>query len=103
GSFFKNPVITKAQFKQLQTHHPQMPGYPQPEGQVKVPAAWLIEQCGWKGKTAGAVGVHKQQPLVLVNYGGGTGKAIYRLAQGIQQSVQTQFDIKIEPEVNLIA
>ena len=103
GSFFKNPVITETQFKQLQIHYPQIPGYPQPEGQVKVPAAWLIEQCGWKGKTAGAVGVHKQQPLVLVNYGGGTGQAIYQLAQDIQQSVQAQFDIKIGPEVNLVA
>ena len=103
GSFFKNPVITEAQFKQLRTQYPQMSGYPQPEGQVKVPAAWLIEQCGWKGKTSGTVGVHKQQPLVLVNYGGGTGQAIYQLAKNIQQSVQTQFDIKIEPEVNLVA
>lgn len=103
GSFFKNPVITEAQFKQLQTHHPQVPGYPQPKGQVKVPAAWLIEQCGWKGKEMGAVGVHKQQPLVLVNYGGGTGQAIYQLAQAIQKSVKDQFDIDIKPEVNLIA
>lgn len=102
GSFFKNPVIDEAQFKQLQAQHPQLSGYPQPKGQVKVPAAWLIEQCGWKGKTSGFVGVHKQQPLVLVNYGGGTGQAIYQLAQAIQQSVLTQFDIKIEPEVNLI-
>lgn len=102
GSFFKNPVIAEAQFKQLKSQHPEIPGYPQPEGQVKVPAAWLIEQCGWKGKTSGAVGVHEQQPLVLVNYGGGTGQAIYQLAQDMQQSVQAQFDIKIEPEVNLI-
>ena len=102
GSFFKNPVITKVQFKQLHTHYPQIPGYPQPEGQVKIPAAWLIEQCGWKGKTNGAVGVHNQQPLVLVNYGGGTGQGIYQLAQDIQQSVQAQFDIKIEPEAHLI-
>ncbi|MEM9417071.1 MAG: UDP-N-acetylmuramate dehydrogenase [Bacteroidota bacterium] len=102
GSFFKNPMIEQAHFKQLRAQYPTIPGYPQPEGQVKVPAAWLIEQCGWKGKKSGAVGVHNQQPLVLVNYGGGTGHSIYQLAQNIQQSVQAQFDIKIEPEVNLI-
>lgn len=102
GSFFKNPVVTETQFKQLQAQHPQLPGYSQPEGQVKVPAAWLIEQCGWKGKKIGPVGVHKQQPLVLVNYGGGTGQAIHQLAQDIQQSVREQFDIEINPEVNLI-
>lgn len=102
GSFFKNPVIAPAQFKQLQAQYPQIPGYKQPEGQVKVPAAWLIEQCRWKGKTRGPVGVHNQQALVLVNYGGGTGQALYQLAQDIQQSVKERFSIKIKPEVNLI-
>lgn len=102
GSFFKNPVITQAQFNQLQAIHPQLPGYEQPEGQVKVPAAWLIEQCGWKGKKQGAVGVHEQHALVLVNYGGGTGEALYQLAQDIQQSVQTRFGIDLTPEVSLV-
>ena len=102
GSFFKNPVMAPAQFKQLQAKYPQIPGYEQPEGQVKVPAAWLIEQCGWKGKTRGPVGVHKQQALVLVNYGGGTGQALFQLAQDIQQSVKERFGIEIKPEVHLI-
>ncbi len=102
GSFFKNPVIASTQFKQLQAQYPQMPGYEQPKGQVKVPTAWLIEQCGWKGKKRGPVGVHKQQALVLVNYGGGTGQAIYELAQDIQQSVKEQFGIAIKPEVQVI-
>ena len=102
GSFFKNPVIAQAQFKQLQAQYPPMPGYEQPAGQVKVPAAWLIEQCGWKGHKRGPVGVHTQQALVLVNYGGGTGQALYELAQDIQQSVKEQFGIAITPEVQVI-
>ncbi len=102
GSFFKNPTITQQQFQQLKHTYPNMPGYAQPERQVKVPAAWLIEQCGWKGKTIGAIGVHKQQALVLVNYGDGTGQDLYQLAQEIQQSVKELFSIEIMPEVNLI-
>jgi UDP-N-acetylmuramate dehydrogenase len=103
GSFFKNPIITQQQFEQLKHTYPNMPGHAQPEGKVKVPAAWLIEQCGWKGRTRGAVGVHKQQALVLVNYGDGTGQDIYQLAQDIQQSVKEQFNIAMIPEVNLIS
>lgn len=103
GSFFKNPTITQQQFQQLKHTYPNMPGYVQPEGKVKVPAAWLIEQCGWKGKTIGAIGVHKQQALVLVNYGDGTGQDLYQLAQDIQQSVKELFSIEIMPEVNLIS
>jgi UDP-N-acetylmuramate dehydrogenase len=102
GSFFKNPVITQQQFERLARTYPNMPGYAQPESQVKVPAAWLIEQCGWKGKRRGAIGVHEQQALVLVNYGDGTGQDVYRLAQDIQQSVKDLFNIEITPEVDLI-
>ncbi|MHA7877464.1 MAG: UDP-N-acetylmuramate dehydrogenase [Bacteroidota bacterium] len=102
GSFFKNPTLTTKQFKQLQRAHAELPGYAQPEGQVRVPAAWLIEQCGWKGKKRGAIGVHQQHALVLVNYGGGTGKDIYQLAQDIQQSVQEKFEITLIPEVHVI-
>ncbi len=102
GSFFKNPTIVQSQFLQLKKLYPDMPGYPQEDAQIKVPAAWLIEQCGWKGQRKGAVGVHKDQPLVLVNYGGGRGQEIYQLAQAIQQSVQTRFGIPICPEVNII-
>jgi UDP-N-acetylmuramate dehydrogenase len=102
GSFFKNPVITQAQFNELQTQYPQIPGYKQSDSQVKVPAAWLIEQCGWKGTKRGSVGVHKQQALVLIHYGGGTGQDIYQLAQDIQRSVKDQFSIELIPEVQLI-
>lgn len=102
GSFFKNPVITSAKFKQLQVLHPHIPGYKQFKGFIKVPAAWLIEQCGWKGVRRGQVGVYQQHALVLVNYGGGTGHAIYQLAQAVQQSVQERFDIALKPEVNWI-
>jgi UDP-N-acetylmuramate dehydrogenase len=102
GSFFKNPLITQPQFEQLKHTHPNMPGYAQPEDQVKVPAAWLIEQCGWKGRKRGAIGVHQQHALVLINYGDGTGQDIRQLAQDIQRSVKERFDIEIEPEVNLV-
>jgi UDP-N-acetylmuramate dehydrogenase len=103
GSFFKNPIITQQQFEHLQHTHPDMPGYVQPGGHMKIPAAWLIEQCGWKGKTRGAIGVHQQHALVLVNYGEGTGQDIFRLARDIQQSVHQQFDIEIVPEVQVIS
>ncbi|MFN7593863.1 MAG: hypothetical protein ACK5QZ_10990 [Bacteroidota bacterium] len=102
GSFFKNPVISKIQFDQLITEHPLMPNYPQQQGDVKIPAGWLIEQCGWKGKVVGNTGSHKSQALVLVNYGNATGPEISRLALDIQQSVKDKFGILIEPEVNLV-
>ena len=76
-----------------------MPGYSQSEECVKIPAAWLIEQCGWKGKKRGRVGVHRQHALVLINYGNGTGEDILELAQAIQQSVEEKFGIKMIPEV----
>jgi len=102
GSFFKNPVISQEQFKKLQAIHPQIPGYNLEEGQVKVPAGWLIEQCGWKGLRRGSIGVHQNQALVLVNFGSGEGSEIYQLALDIQQSVKDKFDIHITPEVNII-
>jgi UDP-N-acetylmuramate dehydrogenase len=79
-----------------------MPNYPQQQGDVKIPAGWLIEQCGWKGKVVGNTGSHKSQALVLVNYGNATGPEISRLALDIQQSVKDKFGILIEPEVNLV-
>ena len=102
GSFFKNPVIHTSQFEALKSKHPQIPHYVQPNDQVKVPAGWLIEQCGWKGQRRGRVGVHAQHALILVNHGGGTGITIYQLAQAIQQSVHHKFGIALTPEVNLI-
>ncbi|RJE74823.1 UDP-N-acetylmuramate dehydrogenase [Reichenbachiella sp. MSK19-1] len=101
GSFFKNPVIASAQYEQLKDHY-EIPGYPQSDGQVKVPAGWLIEQAGWKGKRIGAIGVHDKQALVLVNHGGGSGQALYDLAMEIQASVQSKFGIEILPEVNVL-
>ncbi|QDH80098.1 UDP-N-acetylmuramate dehydrogenase [Echinicola soli] len=101
GSFFKNPVLSVSQFEQLKDHYPLVPSYPQENG-VKVPAAWLLEKAGWKGKTFGNIGVHKNQPLVLVNYGDGDGAAIKALAEKIQRDVKDRFDIDLHPEVNFI-
>ena len=102
GSFFKNPVIHKSYFEQLKSKYPTLPGYALEHGEVKLPAAWLIEQCGWKGHRRGTVGVHQHQALVIANYGGATGRAIYQLAQDIQQSVKERFSIELIPEVNLV-
>lgn len=79
-----------------------MPSYPAPGGLTKIPAGWLIEQCGWKGKRIGNTGTHKDQALVLVNYGNASGHEIYTLAMEIKQSVKDKFDIDIYPEVNII-
>lgn len=102
GSFFKNPIVSQQQLQQLKNTHPSIPGYVQPDSQVKVSAAWLIEQCGWKGQRHGTVGVHDQHALVLVNYGDGTGKDIYQLAQDIQRSVKNRFGITLIPEVQVM-
>ncbi|WBL44698.1 UDP-N-acetylmuramate dehydrogenase [Algoriphagus halophytocola] len=101
GSFFKNPSIPASQYDSLKADYPEIPGYPNDEG-VKVPAAWLIEQCGWKGKRLGEIGVHSKQPLVLVNYGAGDGNEIKKLAEKIQKSVLEKFQIEIHPEVNFL-
>ncbi|NVJ46116.1 MAG: UDP-N-acetylenolpyruvoylglucosamine reductase, partial [Cytophagia bacterium] len=102
GSFFKNPTIDKLDYEGLRAEFPSIPGYQLPENKVKVPAAWLIEQTGWKGKTFGNIGVHKNQPLVLVNYGGGEGAKIRDLAFEIKASVAATFGIELNPEVNII-
>ena len=102
GSFFKNPVITKAHFLTLQKTYPEIPSYIVSENQVKVPAGWLIEKAGFKGKRFGDFGVHKKQALVLVNYNNATGKDIYNLAETIQKEIKSKFNINLEIEVNVI-
>ncbi len=102
GSFFKNPIILKSHFNRLKKSYPALPSYPVDDFKVKVPAAWLIENAGWKGKTMGAYGVHKKQALVLVNYGGALGSDIYSLAKDIQKSVDTLFSIELQLEVNIV-
>ena len=102
GSFFKNPIISISAFKQLQQKFPTIPSYKVSETHIKVPAGWLVEQCGFKGKRFGDAGVHEKQALVLVNYGNATGSEIYELAQKIQHAVVKQFDIFLEVEVNVI-
>jgi UDP-N-acetylmuramate dehydrogenase len=102
GSFFKNPVVKKSYYESLKMNHSEIPAYSQEEEMVKIPAAWLIEKCGWKGKRFGNAGVHKKQALVLVNYGNATGKEVYDLAKDIQISVNNEFGIMLEPEVNIV-
>jgi UDP-N-acetylmuramate dehydrogenase len=102
GSFFKNPTITLLHYQKLKKEYTNMPMYVVNDTHVKIPAAWLIEQCGWKGKTIGKIGVHSHQALVLVNYGGGDGAEIFSLAQHIQTSVEEKFNINLHIEVNII-
>ena len=102
GSFFKNPVIEWVHFEALQKEYPTMPHYDEPNGKVKVPAGWLIEQAGWKGWRDEHVGVYDKQALVLVHYGGGKGHDIVELAHRIQDSVEEKFGIRISPEVNFV-
>jgi UDP-N-acetylmuramate dehydrogenase len=101
GSFFKNPTITLKEYQHLQKSFPEIPGYHSVNQEVKVPAGWLIEQCGWKGKRVGDVGVHAQQALVLVNYAHGSGKEIFSLASQIISSVKEKFNITLVCEVNI--
>lgn len=102
GSFFKNPVITVSHYHILKEKHPDIPCFPIDSQQVKIPAAWLIERCGWKGKKIGDAGVHIHQPLVLVNYGSATGKEILELAMLVRDSVKDAFNILLQPEVHII-
>ncbi|GFD74436.1 UDP-N-acetylenolpyruvoylglucosamine reductase [Tenacibaculum sp. KUL113] len=102
GSFFKNPVISREHFEKLQKKYPNTPSYVISDTEIKVPAGWLIEQSGFKGKRFGDYGVHEKQALVLVNYGNAKGNEIYELAQNIQLTIKEKFNINLEIEVNII-
>lgn len=102
GSFFKNPVVEQAVYDKIKVSYPDAPSYPANHGQVKVPAGWLIETAGWKGKSFETYGVHKLQALVLVNYGGATGNQIWNLSSEIVNDVQAKFGIELEREVNIM-
>jgi UDP-N-acetylmuramate dehydrogenase len=101
GSFFKNPVILPDEFEQLKASFPGIVSFPQ-DGKIKLAAAWMIEQCGWKGKRVGNAGVHATQPLVLVNHGNASGSEILSLGEEIKKSVLEKFGVSLETEVNII-
>jgi UDP-N-acetylmuramate dehydrogenase len=102
GSFFKNPVVTPAQFAEVLAKFPGVVHYPAAQGMVKLAAGWLIEQCGWKGKVTGRTGTWKNQALVLVNHGGATGEEVYRFSSEIIDSVYAKFGVMLQREVNVI-
>ncbi|WP_317171381.1 UDP-N-acetylmuramate dehydrogenase [Mucilaginibacter sp. SG538B] len=103
GSFFKNPVISAEEFAVVQAKFPDVVNYPAADGGVKLAAGWLIEQCGWKGKTVGHTGTWKNQALVLVNHGGATGQEVYNFSSQIIDSVYTKFGVTLQREVNIIS
>ena len=102
GSFFMNPVVTRNRYEKLAALYPDMPHYKVDSRHEKIPAGWMIEQCGWKGKSLGRAGVHDKQALVLVNRGGATGAEIVALSDAIRKDVKARFDIDIHPEVNIV-
>ena len=102
GSFFTNPIVSTEKYKELANKFATVPHYIIDADHVKIPAGWMIEQCGWKGKTLGKAGVHSRQALVLVNKGGASGKDILHLCEAIKKDVQDKFGIEIKPEVNII-
>lgn len=101
GSFFMNPVVSQEKYEAIKAQYPDAPHYDVPDG-VKIPAGWMIERCGWKGKTLGRAGVHDKQALVLINKGGATGEDVLRLCETICKDVQDRFGVSIHPEVNVI-
>ncbi|MDX1592471.1 MAG: UDP-N-acetylmuramate dehydrogenase [Balneolaceae bacterium] len=102
GSFFKNPVLDQNTFERLQKEYPDVPSFETDDGRVKVPAGWLIEQCGWKGKKVGNAGTYRNQALVIVNFGSATGEEIFELSKKIQESVKQKFGIGLMPEVTIV-
>lgn len=106
GSFFMNPIVSRERFEAIRKDYPTMPFYEVRNGQgdssYKIPAGWMIDQCGWKGKAIGPAGVHSRQALVLVNKGGATGSDIVRLMKAVQHDVSERFGISLQPEVNIV-
>ena len=102
GSFFMNPIVSREVFHRLIAAYPNVPHYIVGEEAVKIPAGWLIDQCGWKGKSLGPAAVYQKQALVLVNKGGATGDDVVKLAQAIMRSVEERFGVKLQPEVMMI-
>ena len=102
GSFFMNPIVPKEKLEALQQEYPRIPYYELADGRVKIPAGWMIDQCGWKGKALGPAAVHDKQALVLVNRGGAKGSDIIALSDAVRASVREKFGIDIHPEVNFI-
>lgn len=102
GSFFMNPIITSEEFEAMKSKHPAIPHYPLPDGRIKIPAGWLIDQSGWKGKTEGAVGVYAKQALVIINNDHATGKEIYDFSNKIIDDVKKKWGIHLRPEVKII-
>ena len=98
GSFFKNPVVTPEQCRDIIGRDPEIVHYPMPDGSVKLAAGWMIDACGWKGKSVGQAAVYEKQALVLVNRGGAIGSEVMTLARAIQESVYGRFGIRLEPE-----
>ena len=102
GSFFMNPVVDKQIFDRLVQEYPEMPYYPVDANNVKIPAGWLIDRCGWKGRSLGRAGIHSKQALVIVNRGGARGSDIVALSEAVRQDVKGKFGIDIYPEVNFV-
>lgn len=102
GSFFKNPVVDAELLAKIQQEYQDVPNYPLTENEIKLAAGWLIEKAGWKGKTIGSYGVHKNQALVLVNYNDATGSEIFDLSQLIIEDVERKFGVRLEREVNIV-
>ncbi|MDX2245227.1 MAG: UDP-N-acetylmuramate dehydrogenase [Bacteroidia bacterium] len=102
GSFFKNPVVSAEIFARIKSQYPEVPSFAAEDGQIKIPAAWLIQTCGWKGYRENDLGVHKNQALVLVNYGTAKGRDLLALSTRIMDSVSEKFDLRLEREVNVV-
>lgn len=102
GSFFKNPLVDKAIYNCIRVEHPNIPFYPQEDYQMKIPAAWLIEKAGWKGKRLGNVGTWPTQPLVIINYGNASGQEIFDFSEKIMEAVEQAFGVTLEREVHVI-